>query len=72
MTKRKLTVITNEKGEVVGTHLGHGVPDARGVVTTLVAGPGQKAHHIEFEIPRLSSRADIEDFHKKLTAHLKK
>lgn len=72
MTKKKLTVITNEKGEVVGTQFGHGAPNATGVTTTLIAGPGQKAHKIDFEIPRFSTRAEIDDFHKRLAKHLKK
>jgi hypothetical protein len=70
---RKLTVITNEKGHVVGTHIGHGVANpATGTTTSLVAGPGQTLHRVEFEMPLLTSRADIEDFHRRLTEHLRK
>lgn len=71
--KKKLTVVTNEHGTVVGTQLGHGdTPGPTGSVTTvLTAGPGQKLHKIEYDIPALHTRAHIEDFHKKLGEHLK-
>jgi hypothetical protein len=71
--KRKITVVTNKNGEVAGTQLGHGEPNPKtGIATSVVAGPGQQLHKIEFEIPQLSARADIEAFHDKLAEHLKK
>ncbi len=70
---RKLTVVTNEHGAVVGTQLGHGdTPDAEnGITVALTAGPGQAIHKIEFDVPRLCTRADLEEFHKKLGEYLK-
>lgn len=71
--RKKLTVVTNEDGTVIGTQLGHGDtpgPTA-GVTTVLTAGPGQTLHKVEYDIPPLQTRADIEDFHKKLGEHLK-
>jgi hypothetical protein len=70
--KKKLTVVTNERGTVIGTQLEHGdTPDPTGVTTVLTAGPGQTLHKIEYDIPPLDTRAHIEDFHKKLGEHLK-
>ena len=69
---RKLTVITDDHGDVVGTQIGHGDPHpATGATTSLVAGPGQTLHKIEFEMPRFAARADIDDFHRKLAEHLR-
>lgn len=63
----KLTVITDEAGNVVGTQPGHGVPDpSSGAGAYIVAGPGQTLHRIEFDIPRLHSREDIDAFHSQL------
>jgi hypothetical protein len=69
---RKITVVTDENGRVVATQLGHGdVPDAMsGVVVSLAAGPGQRLHKIEFEVPQLGSRGDVESFHEQLGKHL--
>jgi hypothetical protein len=70
---RKITVVTDEHGNVVGTHLGHGEPDpATGNATFLVAGPKQKVHKIQFEVPHLTRREDIDDFHRRLAEHLRK
>ena len=73
LMKKKLTVVTNEDGTVIGTQIGHGeaVSPAAGVTTALAAGPGQKLHKIEYDVPLLRTRAHIEDFHKKLGEHLK-
>jgi hypothetical protein len=66
--KQKLTVIVDADGEVVGTQvqdypLPEGVASAR-----LVAGPGQKRHEIEVEVPaRFATPKDIDQFH----AHVK-
>ena len=69
----KFTVITDEHGDVVATQTGDGAPDpATGATASLVAGPGQTLHKIEFETPRLSCAADIDDFHRRLTEHLGK
>lgn len=70
---RKITVVTNEAGDVIGTQLGHGEPDPKtGMTTSLVAGPGQQLHRTEFDVPRLIGRADIENFHRSLTGHLRR
>jgi len=69
---RKLTVVTDESGEIIGTQLGHGEPSGvTGVTTGLAAGPGQTLHKIDYEMPSLTSRAEIEEFHRKLAAHLR-
>jgi hypothetical protein len=69
----KLTVITDTAGDVVGTHVGHGEPDPNnGVTTSLVVGPGQTVHKIEFEMPVFASTADVEAFHQRLAKHLRK
>jgi hypothetical protein len=72
--KQKLTVITDREGKVLLTRAGHGdqVDPRSGIRVGIVAGPGQHLHEIEFEIPQLSARADIEAFHDKLAEHLKK
>jgi hypothetical protein len=72
--KQKLTVITDGEGKVQLTRAGHGdhVDPRSGIRSGIAAGPGQHLHEIEFEIPQLSARADIEAFHDKLAQHLKK
>ena len=69
---RKLTVITDERGRVVATQTGHGdVRDPKsGILLNLAAGPGQHAHKIEYEVPQIGSRADIDSFHQKLAEHI--
>jgi hypothetical protein len=68
----KLTVVTDDKGLVVGTQLGHGdIPDpATGIRAALAAGPGQVLHKIDVELPQLRSRADVEHFHEELRTNL--
>jgi hypothetical protein len=70
---KKITVVTNKHGAVVGTQIGHGdTPDpVAGVTTALTAGPEQTLHKIEFDVPPLRTKIDVEDFHKKLGEHLK-
>ena len=68
MAKTKLTVVVAEDGSIVATHHGHGdVADpATGIVASLTAGPGQKVHKIEFDVPRINSSEDIARFHEQL------
>ena len=68
----KLTVVTDDKGRVVGTQLGHGdvTDSATGIGVALAAGPGQTLHKIDVELPRLRSRADVERFHQELGRNL--
>jgi hypothetical protein len=70
--KQKLTVITDSKGKVVATQIGHGdVRDPHsGIAGGIVAGPGQNIHKIEFDVPQMTTRADVEAFHKKVAEHL--
>jgi hypothetical protein len=70
--RQKLTVITDSEGKVLVTQLGHGdIRDPKsGIIGGVVAGPGQQTHKIEYEVPQLTARADIEEFHKKLADHL--
>ncbi len=71
--KKKLTVITDERGQVVATQVGHG--DTRdpqsGIQGSLVPGPRQQLHKIEYDVPELRSSKDIDEFHKKLSEHIK-
>ena len=73
MAKTKITVVVDEAGTVVGTQHGHGdVADpATGVVLAVTAGPGQRLHKIEFEVPTLRTNADVSTFHEQLEKHLK-
>ena len=70
---KKLTVVTDNDGAVIGTQRGHGdTPDPMSSITcSLTAGPGQTVHKIEYDVPRLQTRSDVENFHKKLSEHLK-
>jgi hypothetical protein len=70
--KSKLTVVTDAHGAVVATQVGHGpVKDPKsGLVGGIVAGPRQHLHKIEFDVPQLTSSADVEAFHHKLMEHL--
>ncbi|MGD0680134.1 MAG: hypothetical protein ABSC94_32530 [Polyangiaceae bacterium] len=70
---RKFLVVTNKDGEVLGTQIGHGTQHpATGITTSLVAGPDQILHKVEFEMPRINSRADVESFHRRLSEFLRK
>jgi len=70
--KQKVTVITDSKGKVEATQIGHGeMRDPRsGILGSIVAGPGQKIHKIEFDVPQMTTHADVDAFHKKLADHL--
>jgi len=71
--RRKLTVITDESGRVIATQVGHGdlAHPASGITGQVVAGPGQRQHKFEFDVPAyLSSSADINAFHERLGRHL--
>ena len=70
---KKLTVITNKHGVVIGTQHGHGgnTDPATGITSTLVAGPDQAIYKIEYDVPLLRTGDDIDDFHRKLGEHLK-
>jgi hypothetical protein len=67
----KMTVITDERGNIVGT-AGQGKaskPDAG--TGGPVAGPGQLLH--EIEVPKeLHSVEDVAELHRKLLDHLRK
>ena len=67
--KRRLIVITDADGKIVGTQVHEDVPASPGsVFARLVPGPNQKRHEIEIEMPpRFVTRKDIEQFH----AHVK-
>jgi hypothetical protein len=71
--KKKLTVITDASGKVLGTQAGHG--DQRdpksGILISLVAGDGQRLHKIEYEVPELHSDTDLQKFHQRLAQHIK-
>lgn len=71
--KKKLTVITDANGKVLGTQTGHG--DQRdsksGIVISLVAGDGQRLHRIEYEVPAFHSPSDVQKFHQRLAQHIK-
>ena len=70
---KKVTIITDTAGKVVGSRLGHGyITDPRsGISTKLVAGPGQTVHEIEIEVPaRLTNSQEIAAFHDRIQEHL--
>ena len=73
MAKTKITVVVDEAGTVIGTQHGHGdtADPATGVVLAVTAGPGQRLHKIEFEVPALRTNADVSKFHEQLEKHLK-
>jgi len=71
--KKKLTVITDATGKVLGTQAGHGdLRDAKsGIRISLIAGGGQRLHQIEYDLPVFHSAADIQKFHHQLEQHIK-
>jgi len=72
--KRKLTVITDAQGNVLVTQVGHGNvrnPQS-GILGGVVAGPGQRAHKITYDVPDLHTPSDVDKFHKSLRDHLAK
>jgi hypothetical protein len=68
----RLTVLTDDEGNLVATQVGRtGQPDRRGSVIILAAEPpGQRLHKTEFEIPQITSRGELERFHKQLIRYL--
>lgn len=71
--KKKLTVITDATGKVLGTQEGHGDQrDAKsGILISLIAGEGQRMHRIEYDVPSFQSAVDIRKFHQQLAQHIK-
>jgi hypothetical protein len=78
--KRRIVVITDNKGEIVGTQAHEELPytadsgsahGAGSVFARLVPGPGQKRHEVEIELPaRFSRREDITRFHADVKSQL--
>lgn len=69
----KFMVLTDVTGTVVGTMVGDGTRDPNtGFAAGLTARPGQTLQIVEFEMPALKDRADVDEFHRKLTEHLRK
>jgi hypothetical protein len=71
--KKKLTVITDASGKVLGTQAGHGdLRDPKsGILISLIAGDGQRLHQIEYDVPVFHSAGDIQKFHQRLAQHIK-
>lgn len=71
--KKKLTVITDASGKVLGTQAGHGdLRDSKsGILLSLVAGNGQRIHQIEYDVPVFHAAPDIQEFHQRLAQHIK-
>jgi hypothetical protein len=68
---RKIVVITNEKGQVAGTHQPRANDAKHPIRGGLKAGPGQKLHEIEIEAPdKFESSEHIARFHEKVRQHL--
>jgi hypothetical protein len=70
--KQKLIVIVDADGEVVGTQV-RDYPLPAGVAFAhLVAGPGQKRHEIEVEMPAgFAMLEDIDQFHAHVKSQLR-
>jgi|HubBroStandDraft_6_1064221.scaffolds.fasta_scaffold1846819_1 hypothetical protein len=68
----RLTVLTDEKGNVVATQVGQSGPlhPSGSVIMLAAAQPGQKLHKTEFEMPQITSRRELERFHEQLSKHL--
>ncbi|HUO25258.1 MAG TPA: hypothetical protein VMU61_06300 [Candidatus Aquilonibacter sp.] len=70
--KRKMVVITNTAGKVIGMHLPAAPDPASRLRGGLHAGPGQKMHEIEIEAPeKLESSKDFADFQDAVQKHLR-
>jgi hypothetical protein len=71
--KRKLTVVVDERGNVIGTHAPNPNPIEGGIIVQsgLRALPGQVLHEIEFEVPEsFHSEQEIVDYHQRIRDHL--
>jgi hypothetical protein len=71
----KMTVITDTKGNVIGTTQGHAKdhakPSTEGWSAALVAGPGQQLHEVDLpeEVAKLK---DSEELHRQVKTYLAK
>jgi hypothetical protein len=70
--KKKLTVITNASGKVLGTQIGHGdLRDPKStILISVIAADSQHLHRIEYDVPVFHSATDIQKFHQRLAKHL--
>jgi hypothetical protein len=68
----KITVVTDQKGTLVGTIRGHTLSEKRGNLEAgVMVGPGHRLHHIEVD-DALANVADANEFHAKLEKHIPK
>ena len=67
----RLTVITNQSGEVIGTVRGHSKDFHSGELKAGLVFSKDQKHH-EIEVPDDFEQLGAEDLHKSVTAHLKK
>ena len=71
--KKKLTVVVDERGNVIATHAPNPNPVAGGITVQsgLRALPGQVLHEIELEVPEsFRQEQEIIDFHRRIQDHL--
>jgi hypothetical protein len=69
---RKFVVITNTAGKIIGLHLPAELDPASPLRGGLRAGPGQKLHEIELEVPeKLESAKDFVAFQGSVQKHLR-
>jgi hypothetical protein len=69
---QKVIVLRSENGEVVGTQIGSYVHEsAADGEATLVAGPRQTLTEIELDVPPLNTKADIDNYHRRLVELLR-
>jgi hypothetical protein len=68
----RYTIITDQSGNLVGSVKGDVLSEKQGdVEATLVAGPGQRLHHIDVE-DEIAKVTDPDEMHKKLAPYLSK
>jgi hypothetical protein len=68
----KVTIVTDDLGNLVGTVKGHSLSSKHGNLEAGIAiGPGQKAHFVEVD-EALGKIADGTEFHEKIKKHIPK
>jgi hypothetical protein len=68
----KITVITDQRGNLVGTIRGHKLSEKQGNIEAGVfVSPGHKMHHLDVD-EALGKLTDANEFHARLEKHIPK
>ena len=71
--KTRLTVVVDEKGEIVATHAPSQRPKGETIAVQSGLGtlPGQVLHEIDFDVPdSFQNESDVVEFHRRVQSHI--